>query len=107
MTLNENTMRLLESKIYGIVKTALREADESDKDSKEIKKKYKAIQTALDDPKRNPTQIMAKALGFSPDDDSERSYAFKKLHQTDNDETGKPYSFNKDEINKIFAALNA
>ena len=105
---NKVAMNLLETRIYNMVKKALTEAEDGDYiNSEEGKKQYKAIQTALNDPKVNATQIMAKALGFSPDDDSERSYAFKKLHQEHDEQTGKPCSFNKDQLNKIFGVLSA
>ena len=112
-----NTNTLLENKIRSIVRQALREADDKkEKESKlgddkvsgdkEYKKKYTYIQKHLDDPKVNATQVLAGALGFSPDDDAARSHAFKQLHKERTPDGKNFYQFNSDEVSKIWAFYN-
>lgn len=131
--LSQKQLSLLENKIRGIVKrkikeSALLEADgkeeEDDENSsseyKEIgtdkfvgdedaseayKRQYKEIEKKLTDPTVNPTQIMAKALGFDPDDDAARSHAFKKLYKDKTPSGDKVYKFSPAEVTKIVAQL--
>lgn len=117
---DKKTMQLLENKIESIVRQILREtsakeSDSSKKDEKTgfgdvdsdeaYKRKYKAVEDYLNSPEVNATQVMAKALGFDPKDDSARSHAFKKLHKDPTPDGGDAYQFNEEEISKIFAIM--
>lgn len=126
--LSQKQLSLLENKIRGIVKrkikeSALLEADGKEEDDekssseyKEIgtdkfvgdedaseayKRQYKEIEKKLTDPTVNPTQIMAKALGFDPDDDAARSHAFKKLYKDKTPSGDSVYKFSPAEVAKI------
>ena len=127
--LSQKQLSLLENKIRMIVKrkineSTLLEADGKEEESstkyKEIgtdrfvgdedaseayKRQYKEIEKKLTDPTVNPTQIMANALGFDPDDDSARSHAFKKLYKDKTPSGDKVYKFSPAEVTKIVAQL--
>lgn len=130
--LSQKQLSLLENKIRGIVKRKIKEStlleadgkEEDDEESsskyKEIgtdrfvgdedasesyKRQYKEIEKKLTDPTVNPTQIMANALGFDPDDDSARSHAFKKLYKDKTPSGDKVYKFSPAEVTKIVAQL--
>lgn len=115
---NYNTLRLLENKIYSIVKQVIREVEEEKKEEKKTKRhddnvvsndsykrQYREVEEYLDRPEIDATQVMANALGFDPSDDAERSHAFKKLHKEPTpDKTGK-YKFSREEVTKIHGEI--
>ncbi len=75
-----------------------------------IKKAYPDVFNALNKD-NHPTApslvgIAQKALGYDPDDATQRSLFRKKLHQEKNDE-GSYYQFDDEELAKIRAALSA
>lgn len=127
--LSQKQLSLLENKIRGIVKRKIKESTLLEADGKEeeggdddfskykeigtdkfvgdedaseaYKRQYKEIEKKLTDPTVNPTQIMAKALGFDPDDDSARSHAFKKLYKDKTPSGDRVYKFSPAEVAKI------
>lgn len=108
--LNEQVLKILEAKITKIVKQVIRETEDMRNDdnvelSKSYLKNYKAVQSALTDPKVNATQVMSKALGFDPKDDAKRSHAFKQLHQEKTQDGSGVYKFSDSEINKLAGVL--
>lgn len=131
--LSQKQLALLEKKIRGVVKRKIEEAFLSEKEdhddtnannkptkykkvgtdmfvgdedaSEDYKRQYKEIEKKLTDPTVNPTQVMAKALGFDPDDDSARSHAFKKLYKEKTPSGDKVYKFSPAEITKIASEL--
>jgi hypothetical protein len=104
-------IKLLESKIDSLVRKIMtedntRRGSDNVVASQDYKRQYKAIEKYLDQPDVDATQVMAKALGFDPDDDAERSHAFKKLHRDPTaDGTGR-YKFDSSEIGKIFSQIS-
>lgn len=86
-------------------KIASKRGDDTVQNSDTYKKQYKAIEKALSDGKVDATGVMASALGFDPKDDSARSHAFKKLHKEKTQDGTGNYSFDQDEVAKIFNAL--
>lgn len=84
---------------------ASKRGDDTVQSSDTYKKQYKAIEKALNDSKVDATGVMAIALGFDPKDDSARSHAFKKLHKEKTQDGTGNYSFDQDEVAKIFNAL--
>ena len=75
-----------------------------------IKKSYPDVFNALNKDE-HPTApslvgIAQKALGYDPENATDRSLFRKKLHQDKNDE-GSYYQFDEDELAKIRAALSA
>lgn len=86
-------------------KNASKRGDDTVQNSDTYKKQYKAIEKALSDGKVDATGVMASALGFDPKDDSARSHAFKKLHKEKTQDGTGNYSFDQDEVAKIFNAL--
>lgn len=107
---NANKMQLLEQKITKIIENYISEKESKlgvdyDTTSKAYKKKYTEIRKKLSAPETNATQVMAAALGFSPDDDAARSLAFKKLHRKPYPEADGVYLFSEDEITKIWGEL--
>lgn len=121
-TPDKKAMQLLERKIETIVRNILREKSNDDKESKEdsdsgagygdvesdeaYKRKYKAVENYLNSPEVDATQVMAKALGFDPKDDSARSHAFKKLHKDPTPDGNGVYQFDSEEISKIFSVMS-
>lgn len=132
--LSQKQLALLEKKIRGVVKRKIEEAFLSEKEedddntnannkptkykkvgtdmfvgdedaSEDYKRQYKEIEKKLTDPTVNPTQVMAKALGFDPADDSARSHAFKKLYKEKTPSGDKVYKFSPAEITKIASEL--
>ena len=127
--LSQRQLNLLENKIRKIVKRKIMESTLLEVDGKEeeggdeefskykeigtdkfvgdeeasedYKRQYKEIEKKLTDPTVNPTQIMAKALGFDPDDDSARSHAFKKLYKDKTPSGDRVYKFSPAEVAKI------
>lgn len=127
--LSQRQLNLLENKIRKIVKRKIMESTLLEVDGKEeeggdddfskykeigtdkfvgdeeasedYKRQYKEIEKKLTDPTVNPTQIMAKALGFDPDDDSARSHAFKKLYKDKTPSGDRVYKFSPSEVAKI------
>lgn len=109
---NSKAMQLLERKIENIVRTILREKAEEAKtgfgdvnSNEAYKRRYKAVEDYLNRPEIDATQVMAKALGFDPSDDSKRSHMFKKLHKDKVPDGTETYEFNPEEISKIFALI--
>ena len=128
--LSQKQLSLLENKIRGIVKRKIKESTLLEIDDKEesedspeykeigsdrfvgdekaseaYKRQYKEIEKKLTEPTVNPTQIMAKALEFDPDDDSARSHAFKKLYKEKTPSGDKVYKFSPAEVAKIASEL--
>lgn len=118
---NNEAIKLLENKIENIVRAILREKAEEDRKTKKsndeksgfgdvetdeaYKRRYKAVEDYLNKPEVDATQVMAKALGFDPKDDSARSHMFKKLHKELIPDGSKTYEFNPEEISKIYALI--
>ena len=124
--ISKKQLNLLENKIRGIIRRKINESllveDDGDDlpDYKDVgtdvfvgdekvdqayKRQYKEIEKKLTDPTVNPTQIMAKALEFDPDDDSARSHAFKKLYKEKTPSGDKVYKFSPPEVTKIAAEI--
>ena len=108
----EQTMQLLEAKITKLVRQVMNEAEKETKRgsdnveiNKDFEKKYKAIQKALTNKTVNATQVMSKALGFKPDDDTARSHAFKMLHQEKTQDGTGIYKFSDEELNRIAGVI--
>ena len=120
---NYNVRKLLENKVYTIVKEVLREfySEKESKDNSEpksrrgndnvessnaYKRQYKAVENYLNRPEIDATQVMARGLGFDADDDSERSHAFKKLHKDKTPDGSGTYKFSPEEISKIYSIIS-
>jgi len=102
--------QLLEEKINKIIDNYIFEKESKlgidyEKSSKAYKKRYTEIRKKLSEPEINATQVMASALGFSADDDSARSLAFKKLHRKPFPEADGVYLFDEDEVAKIWSKV--
>lgn len=106
---------IIENLVRGVISSKNRLNESSSDDDKlgsdkehgenDYKRKYKAVQKALSDPKIDATQVMSKALGFDPDDDVARSHAFKKLHKKRTPDGKNVYQFSPDDIGKIFTQI--
>lgn len=111
MSTNNRLELIIESIVRDILskKTEILESKNSDKDKEkkesDYKRKYKAIQKALSDPKIDATQVMSKALGFDPSDDVARSHAFKKLHKKSTPDGKSVYQFTHGEVWKIYTQI--
>lgn len=131
--LSQKQLSLLENKIRMIVKRKINESTLLEADGKEeendeerhskykeigtdrfvgdedaseaYKRQYKEIEKKLTEPTVNPTQIMAKALEFDPDDDSARSHAFKKLHKEKTPSGDRVYKLSPSEVTKIASVI--
>lgn len=117
---NSNARKLLENKIYTIVKEVLREFesikneksvkskryDDNEETKRAYKRQYKEVENYLNRPEIDATQVMSKALGFNADDDAARSHAFKKLHRDKTPDKSGVYKFTPDEIIKIHSLID-
>lgn len=107
--------KLLENKIRSLVIKYINESEEKEvpkrgndnvtKD-KEYMKRYSAIVKYMSDPKVNKTQVLSKALKFSPKDDAARSHAFKQLNMEKTPDGSGIYHFDDTELNQIWSIIN-
>lgn len=106
----DENIKLLKEQIKSIVNELIESSEKKDdgekkKDDK-YQNQYKIVQDMLNKPSVNATQVMSKSLHFKPNDDSKRSYAFKKLHKEKSD-NGDTYEFTSDEIAKIYNEISS
>lgn len=125
--LNEKERKLVENHIYGLVKKAINEnmgfitekghkaKSDSEKQLNKVRdkvsksdnttdtnKRRKVILKWLNSPSLNQTAIMRQLWHpTAEEEDSKRSFFFKKLHGELND-NGVPYQFSDEEITQLF-----
>lgn len=109
--LNEQQKKLLENKLYEIVKKHLNEWEEADKSTKRKEKtkreKENTILRQLDNPSVNKAAIAYMTYGSKTDKEkaADRSIFYKKKNHEKND-NGSEYKFTNSELNKIASALD-
>lgn len=104
--LTENQKKLLENKLYKMIKESFFEAEKQDAEQTDKRKNAEASSTKTQSVIKwlNSDQVdqaaIVRQLWPDTDEDAGRSLFSKKLRGHDAD--GKPYSFSSDEINTMY-----